>query len=432
MSIQRPTNVRWIVLALVIFASFVTYFLRSNVSIVGDTMIKDLGLTKAQLGYIFSGWAVGYAVFQLPGGMLGDRFGSHFLITVMAVCWAVLTILFALVPDSSSFSIGFIVASLVILRFLTGITHAPFFPVTAGGTIANWFPVGGWGLPFGLQIAGYTLGAAAGAPVLVWLMEAFGWRYALLITAPLAFIFAAVWWWYVRDYPKDHRSVNDEEQALIDFGRPPPEDKHTPGAWKAVLANRDILLLTVSYFCVQYVFYLFFFWFFIYLVDIKQFSVQTAGIFLTAQWVVGAIAGIIGGVLCDIGVRKWGFQHGTRRLAVVSLVLCGVTLISGAVSENVTFAITMLCLSFGFTHMGDNPYWIAAMAIAERHAQVATGILNTGGNIVGFFGGLMVPFIAGIFGWTIAMASGALFAFVAAILWFFVRVDRPMPVLGNQ
>ena len=86
----------------------------------------------------------------------------------------------------------------------------------------------------------------------------------------------------------------------------------------------------------------------------------------------------------------------------------------------------MLCLSFGFTQVADNPYWIAAMAVAERDAQVATGVLNTGGNVVGFVGGLLVPLIAATLGWTAAMASGAVFALVAAGLWFFIRADRPM------
>ncbi|MFT5483539.1 MAG: ACS family glucarate transporter-like MFS transporter, partial [Halieaceae bacterium] len=239
-----PTNVRWKILVLVTFASFVGYFLRSNVSIVGESMIDDLGLTEVHLGYMFSAFAAGYAMFQLPGGVMGNRFGARFLLTAMLLSWAILTALTGLIPGSSVLGVGSIVVSLVVLRFLVGATQAPLFPVSAGGTISNWFPVEGWGLPFGLQIAGYTLGAAAAAPVLVWLMESVGWRDALLISAPLGLISAGLWWWYARDLPIQHRSVNAAEVQLIDHNRPPLVEQSTPGAWKRALANRDILLLT--------------------------------------------------------------------------------------------------------------------------------------------------------------------------------------------
>lgn len=413
-------------LALVLFASFSSYFVRTNMSVLADSMIDDLGLTPVQFGYIFSAFAAGYALFQLPGGVLGHRLGGRSLVTMMAVAWFILTALTAMVPGSDTWSVAAVVISLIAVRVLVGVTNAPIFPVTAGGTIANWFPIGGWGLPMGLQVAGLSLGAAISAPLLVWLSDSFGWRGALLITAPGALVLALIWWRYLRDFPKDHPGVSEAERALIDANRPPPEAHRIPGAWKAALANRDILLLTISYFCMNYVFYLFFSWFFFYLVEIREFDNQQAGMFTSAQWILGGIAGIAGGTLCDWSVRRWGIRLGPRWLAVVSLVLSGVFLVAGALALNVTAAVILLCLSFGFNQIGDVTYWVAAIAVAGRHGEVATGILNTGGNMVGFAGGLMVPFIATIFDWETAMASGALMAFIAAGLWLFIRTDRPM------
>jgi ACS family glucarate transporter-like MFS transporter len=420
------TRIRWIILAFVLLASFISYFVRTNLSVLGDEMIDDLGLTPLQLGYVFSAFAAGYAIFQLPGGMLGDRFGGRVLITVMAIAWFLLTALTGLVPSDGAWGVGAVLASLVVLRFLVGASNAPIFPVTAGGTIANWFPLGGWGLPMGLQVAGLSLGAALSAPLLVWLAELYGWRGALLVTAPAALVMAVVWWWYVRDFPKEHQGVNEAERALIDAGRPPPEAHRERGAWKIALANRDILLLTLSYFCMNYVFYLFFSWFFFYLVEIRQFDNQQAGMFTSAQWILGAIAGLAGGFLCDVAVRKWGVRLGTRWLAIITLLLCSVFLVAGALATSVSAAVILLCLSFGFTQMSDSTFWVAAVAVSGRHGEVATGILNTGGNAVGFVGGMLVPLVAGISNWTVAMASGAVFSLVAAGLWLFVRADRMM------
>ena len=428
----RPTRVRWIILAFVLLASFVSYFVRFNVSVLADAMGDDLGLTARELGYAFSAFAAGYALFQLPGGILGNRLGGRTLVTCMAIAWFVLTVLTGLVPGTATWGMGTVVASLVVLRFLVGVANAPIFPVTAGGTIANWFPIGGWGFPMGLQVAALSLGAALSAPVLVWLTDMIGWRGALLITGPVSLVLALLWWRWVRDYPKDHRGTNEAERALIDAGRLPPETRLTRGAWKIVLADRNILLLTISYFCVNYLFYLFFSWFFFYLVEIREFGAQQAGMFTSAQWIVGAIAGTAGGLLCDLLVRRYGVRLGTRWLAIFSILLAGICLVGGALSPGVITAVVLLCLSFGFVQLSDSTFWVAAIAVSGRHGELATGILNTGGNGVGFFGGLMVPLFAEVFGWEAAMASGAVFALVSAGLWLFIRADRPMIVPESE
>ena len=136
---------RWVVLAIIIFASFIAYVLRTNLSIVSEMMMHDLGMNEYQLGMVFSAFAAGYAIFQFPGGIFGDRFGPRFTITAIAIAWALLTIVTAVIPGTDVLSVGAIVAALFVTRFLVGAVHAPFFPVTIGGTIASWFPVRQWG-----------------------------------------------------------------------------------------------------------------------------------------------------------------------------------------------------------------------------------------------------------------------------------------------
>jgi ACS family glucarate transporter-like MFS transporter len=305
-------------------------------------------------------------------------------------------------------------------------THAPIFPVTCGGTISNWFPIGGWGLPNGLSSTGLTLGAAATAPLVVWLMESFGWRGAYLLTAPCGLLLAAAWWWYVRDYPKEHSRVNAAEVALIDAGRPPPEAAHTPGAWKLAFKNRDVFLLTASYFCMNYVFYLFFNWFFFYLVDVRGFSAQDAGVLTAAQWIIGAAGATAGGFICDYLTRRIGLRWGPRWLAMPSLVLCAIFLLLGATATSTTLTVVCLCICFGCTQLTEAAYWATTISVSGRHSSAAGGVLNTGGNVVGFVGGMLVPLIAGIYNWTVAVSTGALFALIGAGLWMLIRGDRTM------
>ncbi len=422
--VDRDSGIRWRIMLLIVVASFIAYLLRSNMSIIGEDLIADLGLTEQQLGLIFSSFAAGYALFQIPGGFLGDRFGARRVLAITAFCWGTLTLLTGMVPGTASMATGVVLGALIILRFLVGVTQAPLFPVTGCGVVSNWFPVGGWGLPNGLSSTGLTLGAAATAPLMVWLIGLYGWRGALFITAPVGFALAGVWWWYVRDYPKDHKSVNARELQLIDAGRPPVPTEAAQNAWLIALRNPDVLLLTISYFCMNYVFYLFFNWFFYYLVQVREFSAQDAGILTSAQWILGAIGATLGGLVCDRLSKRFGLRWGPRWLAIPSLLLCAALLYFGANATTVTMTVTLLCICFGCTQLTEAAYWATTIAVSGRHSCSAGGVLNTGGNCAGFAGGLLVPFVAYHFGWTMAVSTGALFAFLGAVLWCFIRGDR--------
>ncbi len=420
------TGFRWVILAVVISASFIAYTLRTNFSIVSETMIEDLGMNAYQLGLVFSAFAAGYAIFQFPGGIVGDRFGPRRTITGIAIGWAILTAVTALIPGTDVLSVGAIVAALIVTRFLMGMVQAPLFPVTIGGTIERWFPMSQWGLPNGLVSTGLTLGAAATAPLVVLMMDGFGWRGALLVTAPAGIIAALLYHRFVTDDPADHPRIFAAELELIRSDRPPAEGGAEEGAWKDALKDRNILLLASSYFCMNYVFYLFFNWFFFYLVDVREFSDSDAGTFSAAQWILGAVGATVGGMACDRLIRRFGVRIGTRSQCMTALFLSGAFLLAGAISDSAAVTVTLMCFSFGFTQLTEAPMWVATMSVAGRHAQVATGILNTGGSIPGAIGGILVPVIAGWLGWPAAIASGALFAFLGASLWLFIRADEPM------
>ena len=132
------------------------------------------------------------------------------MLTIIAILWAVFTVATSLVPGPESGSTMLILVSLIAIRFLVGASHAPIYPVLNVSTM-RWFPVGGWALPLGLTSTGLTLGVAASAPVLAWMITEVGWRLSFIYLAPLGLLAAALWWWYVRDDPADHPSVNQAE-----------------------------------------------------------------------------------------------------------------------------------------------------------------------------------------------------------------------------
>jgi len=424
---HQRTHVRWVILALLFAASFVAYVLRTNMSIAGEDIMADLGLTRIQLGMVLSAFAWGYAIFQFPGGIFGDIVGCRRALTVIAVSWGILTVATGLVPGTTLASTTLILTTLAGLRFLIGVAQAPLFPTACGGTIGSWFPVSGWAFPNGLTSTGLTLGAAATAPLVAWLMSTVGWRESFLLTAPLAFLVAAAWWWYVRDNPADHPRVGTKELDLINSDRPSPDEaiEHKT-AWKCVLKNRDILLLTASYFCMNYVFYIFFNWFFIYLVEVRNFEILQGGVFAAAPWMVGAVAASVGGLWCDRLCKRIGFRWGCRIPAIAGLSLVAGLLFLGATAENPHLAVALLSLSFGCTQLTEGAYWAAAISVSGNHASAATGVMNTGGNVAGGIGALLVPIMAEAFGWITALATGSIFAMIGVGLWLFIRAEKPM------
>jgi len=426
--VVRPggrTGVRWRILALIFAASFVAYLLRTNMSVAGERMMGDLGLTQVQLGAVLAAFAWGYAAAQFPSGVWGGRVGARRAMALAALCWAVLNLLVGLVPGRGGVSPVAAMAALIALRFLMGVAQAPLYPVTGGTMTCDWFPVTGWALPNSLGNAGLTLGAAATGPLIAWLMVAFGWRLSFVLTAPLALVLAALWWWYTRDTPAEHPRVGEAELALIDRGRPPAFRESRPAgvAWR-ILRDPQVLLLALSYFCSNYVFYFFFNWLFIYLVENRGFKVLEGGYYAAIPWIAGAFGAIVGGVACDRLSLTLGKRRSHRRVAILGLLMSGALLLAAAVAAAPLAAVVFLSLCLAFQQMTDAVYWSAAISVSGHHAGSATGVMNTGGNVVGGVGALLVPLTVRSFGWPAALATGAGFAAVGALLWCWIRADR--------
>jgi ACS family glucarate transporter-like MFS transporter len=420
----RTSKVRWHIIALLTLASFVAYLLRSNMSVVGPGLMTGLGLSQIQLGFILAAFAWGYALFQFPGGLLGERLGGRKGLALMAVLWGVINMLVGLVPGAGKVSPLVLIGLLCGLRFLMGVVQAPLFPLTTGETIARWFPPSGWAFPNALTNAGLTLGSAATGPLIAWLMERVGWRASFVCTGPLALVVAALWWWYVRDRPGEHPGVSPSELALITAGRRERGPSHrAAGEWRLVLADRNLLLITMSYFFSNYVFYFFFNWLYFYLVDVRKFTLLEGGAFAAAPWITGAVGATLGGLLCDRLTRRYGIQWGCRVVSIGGLLLAGGFLLGAATAPSPYWAVALLSLCLASQQSTDSASWAASISVGGRHASAACGVMNTGGNAVGGVGALLVPFMAQRLGWPWALASASLCAGLAALPWCWIRAD---------
>ena len=189
-----------------------------------------------------------------------------------------------------------------------------------------------------------------------------------------------------------------------------------------ILLQRDVLLFSAAYFCMNYVFYMFAQWLFTYLVEERGFSLLESGLLYALPFATGAALAAAGGLTCDALCRRIGPRWGCRLPAMTGLALVAVFLLAGAHAVNPYAAVVMLSLCFGFTQFTEGAFWSATTYVAGPYTSTATGVLNTGGNAAGFLApvvGLMVDRL----GWIATLASGSMFAIVGVLLWLFIRVQ---------
>ena len=158
--------------------------MRQNIHVAGEFMMPELGISEIQMGWIYAAFIWGYALCQLPGGILGKRFGPRLALASVGLIWIVTTALTGWLPGHIFTTGSGIIASLLIVRFLVGVAHAPIYPIQAA-VVERWFPVGHWALPNAVSSTGLTLGAAVAQPLVAVVMVYWGWRVSFYLFIPL-------------------------------------------------------------------------------------------------------------------------------------------------------------------------------------------------------------------------------------------------------
>ena len=410
-------------IGLLFMLSFINFLLRNNLSAATSVIGDEYSLNSTQIGWIIWSFNFSYTLFQIPGGMIGDRFGPRAALLICAVSWGVLTYFTGFAPELFAASTGGAIASLMIVRLLMGIAQAPMFPLV-GVVIARWFPAGSWAVPNAVINTGLTLGQAAIGPLFTYLIVKFGWREAFYMVSPSALVAAALWWIYARNWPREHPSISLEELDFIEKAGIVDTGQSLKVPLRKVLLDRNVLLLAAGSFCSNYVFYIFSNWLFEYLVKQRGYTLLESGLLASLPYLSGAVLATVGGIVTDSLCKRLGPTLGCRLPGMLALTLVAAFLLGGVYATNPYVALTLLSLCFGFQQFPEGAFWAGATFAAGPNAGTATGVLNTGGNLPG----MLAPFVGFLIdqaGWVTAFASGAIFALAGAILWIFIRLPEP-------
>jgi ACS family glucarate transporter-like MFS transporter len=416
-------RIRWRILSLLLGFGYVAYLQQKSLTVAAERMMPDLGLTQMQIGWLEWAFVLGYAAFQLPGGVIGQRLGARRMFTVISLVAFFATILTPLAPVVLAGTA--LLVALLLLQLVLGLAQGPIFPVSSG-VMEAWFRPERWALVQGLQSMALQFAAALTPPLVAYLMAAFGWQYALFWPELPVLAFIGVWMWYGRNSPAEHPRVTPEE--LAELGEKSAATTQTAITWRRLgrlLANRSILLLTLSYICMNYVFYLIANWCFLYLVQERHFNILEGGWLAAAPPLAAAAGAGVGGSLAAALCAHFGFRWGFRLTPLMALTAAGALLWVTVNLSNPYGAVIALALCYGVIELTEGSYWAATMFVARADTMTATGILNTGGNIGGLIGIPIVAYLSGHGAWTAAFLIGTLFALVGAACWFGVDATRP-------
>jgi ACS family glucarate transporter-like MFS transporter len=233
------------------------------------------------------------------------------------------------------------------------------------------------------------------------------------------------WAWYGRNTPEEHPRMTAAELAELDPTRAPRVD--TAISWGRVwelMRNRDVLALTVSYICMNYVFYLLANWSFIYLVQERHFTRLEGGFLASTPPLAAAIAAGLGGYLAGVLGERYGVRIGLRIIPLLSLPAAGLLQFAAVDATNAYLAVVALALCYAAVEINEGPYWAAIMHVGRADSMAASGLLNTGGNLGGLICMPIVGYLSDRHAWTLAFLIGTAFATVSAALWLVVDPTR--------
>ena len=418
---QTP-RVRTLIFAMLFGFAFTGYIQRSSISVAAERMMPELGLSQIQIGWVVTAFLFTYTVFQIPASLLGEVVGARRMLTAVGLTTVLASVLTASAPLVAATSIIFV--TLLLARGVLGAAQSALFPVTSG-TIRHWYPVDRWSSLQGLTVTALWFGAAVASPLIAWLMETFGWQKALIYSSVPSLLLVALWWGFARDRPDLHARVSSQE--LAELAANPPFDAAAPLTWKrvlGVLSDPQILLITLSYTIMNYVFYLVMFWSFLYLVQDRKLSVLESGWLAALPFVVAGIAAALGGRLADALRTRFGDRIGMRIIPLVALPLAAVFLYLTVSLESAYWAVAALCLGFACVELNEGPFWGAAMRLQPSDTMAATAVLNTGGNLGGLIGTPVIAALSAGKNWALVFATGAATSIVAALLWLWIDAGR--------
>lgn len=422
---ERPTSVRYYVLAALLVITGINYIQRNCISPSATSIETSLGVTAVQLDLAAGAFFLAYTLLQVPTGWLAQRFGSRMMLPLFAAGWSLALVICGLASGFPDLYAG---------RLLMGALQAGIFPC-ATLVLASWYPASQRGLATALLNSFMMMGGAAGVMLAGYLLEPLGWRGVFLAYAAPGFLWAVWFAWWFRNHPEDHPRVNAAERALLAEGRPTLTAPRSESAARPALASWTLIFsMSVVLLCSQQFFRaaanrLFDSRMPTYLEEERGQSKKDAAILASfPQW-AGVFGGIAGGALSDWILRRTGKRRLARNgVAIGSLLLSTLIYLLAYQMDSIRPAIALLSAGLFIFCFSSPCAYALAIDIGGKHLAIVFGLMNMIGNLGAF---ALVSGISGLVqfgGWPFALGVWLSLHLVAVVCWIFLN---PNVVIGE-
>jgi MFS family permease len=380
---------RWLrIIPVALLMYTISYIDRTNVSLALDpkvsTLMKDLLMDDRLKGEAAGIFFVGYLLLQIPGGWLASRWSARKVISLCLIGWGVCAVGCGLAQTFRQFEV---------MRFCLGVAESGVFPATLV-LLTNWFPRAerarannGWFLCQPLAVAG-------SAPITGWLLGAYGWRLMLVLEGLLPFFFLPIWWFCIRDRPREAKWISTEERHFLETTLQKESEEREPPhqiSWLARLAHPSLFVMVALYFlhnCAAYGCMTFF----TTVLQGRGFNALQYGFLFAVPYALTAVVMILNSWHSDKTRERRGHVAAVYLMSGTSLIL------SVMLRQHFWLSYAFMCLAIPGPFAAMAPFWaIPAETLPRNVIGIVFGIVNAFGNLGGYAGNYLVGWLTNIY-----------------------------------
>lgn len=409
---MQPTRARLGILALISAATMLNYLDRSVLGVAKPALTAELHIGPEVMGLIFSAFSWTYALAQVPGGFVLDKFGTRITYGLSLFLWSAATALHGLASG---------VAGLLGARLALGLAESPCFPANSR-VLASWFPQGERARANSVYAVGQYIGLGLLIPVLGWIVATWGWRSLFWLVGGIGVVFSGVWFLYYREPQDSH--ANAVELAMIEAGGGLSTLQAPPFSWALLgrlIRKRQVLGASIGQFCGNSTLVFFLTWFPSYLADERGMDFLKSGWAAALPYLAASVGVLVGGQISDWLIRRTGSATLGRKLPIIVGLLLTSTMVGANFTDSNDMVIAIMSLAFfgqGMVNLG----WTLITDVAPREAVGVTGgLFSLCANVAGIVTPLVIGFIVGATGsFYGALAYIAALGLVGAAAYIFV------------
>lgn len=424
--------------------SFLMYYDRQCIVRAQESIQSSLSLSDEQMGLVLGTFWLAYALFEIPGGWMGDRIGARFTITRIVLAWSLFT---ALTGAATGFY------SLIVYRFLFGAGEAGALPNMAR-VQSRWLPIAERARAGGLLWLAARFGAAF-APIIFgtmtrgiesmqaglgessmasWIGAIPSWRIAFFISGALGVVWCLSFYPWFRDEPADKETVSIEELHYIEANRGRMEASHTGDAriWGQLLSSPSVWAMAMYYACGSFAWSFFVSWMPKYMEQVQNVTFEKSEWSSAFPFLCGGIACLVGGIVSDAVVKRTGWRRlGRAIFPMTGCLLAAAAMLAIPHAKTALSATILMCVASAAFDFGQAANWASIVDIGGRNAGIATGFIN----MVGCLGNAVQPYVGakvfGAYGWDALFGVYAVAFLLAMTMWLVINPTRPFYERGK-